>query len=185
MVLNWHKRFLIVAALLLALGGCSVSPAVDAVSWGVDGFSYLITGKSMTDHAMSAAAGKDCAMLRVVKGQKTCVPKDEDVAGDRLVFEFNESSMSRDESVAAVGGDPMSLSADMAQIAAPLGDSVQVETRPAAIAAVVSDSVPLNGLMGEETDRNGKPIFSALVKSKMPSHVDAPGRATRLWLPVE
>jgi hypothetical protein len=44
-------------------------------SYAADGVSYIGTGKSVTDHGISAAVGRDCALLRIIKGKSIC--KDE------------------------------------------------------------------------------------------------------------
>lgn len=181
-----HIRISLAAAMVVLLGGCSVSPTVDAVSWTVDGVSFLLTGKSMTDHAMSAAAGKDCAMTRVVKGDTACLPNDEDVAGDRLVFEFDAVAWGASPAAATGAGDPMSVHAAIADIAAPLGDSVSVDRRHDAVAAVVDDTIPLNAFVpqvGGGTEKDA--VFSARIKDKSSRLLVSPDRETRLWLPVK
>ncbi len=42
-----------------------------------DGVSYVATGKSTTDHAISAVAREDCALLRVVRNEAICDPDGE------------------------------------------------------------------------------------------------------------
>jgi hypothetical protein len=178
-----HIRISIAAALLFVLSGCTITPAVDAVSWTVDGVSYILTGKSMTDHALSAAAGKDCAMTRIVKGETACVPNDEDVAGDRLVFQFDTVTWGETQMAAIGAGDPLSIHAAIADIAEPLGDSVSVEQRSAAFAAVAADTVPMAAFVAAaETDKTA--VFSAQIKDKSSRLVASPDRDTRLWLPV-
>ena len=56
------------------LSGCIVAmpPAVQAASFALDGLSYAATGKSVTDHAISAMANKDCAMARALNGEDIC-----------------------------------------------------------------------------------------------------------------
>ncbi|NKB47890.1 MAG: hypothetical protein GKS02_00850 [Alphaproteobacteria bacterium] len=68
-----------VPALLLAplLTGCAVPPAVTVVSLVADGVSYAATGKSTTDHAISAVAGQDCALLRAAQSKNICDPDGE------------------------------------------------------------------------------------------------------------
>jgi hypothetical protein len=41
-------------------------------SYAADGVSYVGTGKSVTDHGISAAVGRDCALLRIIKGKAIC-----------------------------------------------------------------------------------------------------------------
>ena len=43
----------------------------------IDVVSYVATGKSPTDHAISAVVGEDCALLRVVKDEAICDPDGE------------------------------------------------------------------------------------------------------------
>ena len=66
-------------ALLLAplLAGCAVPPALTIVSLVADGVSYAATGKSTTDHAISAFAGEDCALMRAVQDEAICDPDGE------------------------------------------------------------------------------------------------------------
>lgn len=62
------------AGLGMSLSGCIVAlpPAIQLASLALDGFSYVSTGKSVTDHAISAVTAKDCAMLRGLKGDEIC-----------------------------------------------------------------------------------------------------------------
>ncbi len=48
------------------LGGCSLPASVSAVSWAIDGASYVTTKKSLTDHGLSLIAGQDCALHRFI-----------------------------------------------------------------------------------------------------------------------
>ncbi|HEV2550731.1 MAG TPA: SPOR domain-containing protein [Stellaceae bacterium] len=63
--------FLALAALLPA--GCALPPAVTLASLAADGVSYATTGKSVSDHGISAATGNDCALMRpVFTGKAMC-----------------------------------------------------------------------------------------------------------------
>ncbi|MDH3229884.1 MAG: hypothetical protein OEN55_08845 [Alphaproteobacteria bacterium] len=179
------KKFLIAAVFMGVLSGCSVSPAVDAASWTVDGISYLLTGKGTMDHAVSAAAGQDCAMMRVIKNQRICVPRDEDVAGDRLVFKFENPSAAGTAMDQVANGDPLRVDPAIADIVQPLGGTVLVQTRSTAIAAVAADAMPIRAMAaGQETD-GWTSVLSGLIKDKPAMPMTSPDRATRLWLPVE
>jgi len=61
--------WLVIPALL---AGCGLPPAVVIASYASDGVSYIATGKSVTDHGLSAAIGRDCALFRIVKGKPIC-----------------------------------------------------------------------------------------------------------------
>ena len=58
--------------LLTLLNGCSLPASVSAVSWAMDGASYLTTKKSLTDHGLSFLAGQDCALYRLITGLDVC-----------------------------------------------------------------------------------------------------------------
>jgi hypothetical protein len=59
----------------LLAAGCALPPALTIASFAADGISYIATGKSTTDHALSAIASEDCALLRAVQEQPICVAK--------------------------------------------------------------------------------------------------------------
>ena len=53
----------------LVLSGCVAPPMVTYASFALDGASFVATGKSVGDHALSAAVDEDCAILRAVTEQ--------------------------------------------------------------------------------------------------------------------
>lgn len=65
----------------ILLAGCALPPAITVASLAADGVSYLTTGKSTTDHAISAITQEDCALVRAVKEEAICVPQGSAVAG--------------------------------------------------------------------------------------------------------
>ncbi|MBT3767466.1 MAG: hypothetical protein HN578_17205 [Rhodospirillales bacterium] len=68
---------LVVASMLL--GGCGLPVGVTIASWAADGISYVATDKTLTEHGISAVAGKDCSVWRMFKGGQFCVEwKEED-----------------------------------------------------------------------------------------------------------
>ena len=64
------RRLLPLLLLALPAGGCAVPPALTIASLAADGASYAATGKSVTDHGISAATSHDCALLRPVIDNK-------------------------------------------------------------------------------------------------------------------
>ncbi len=61
--------------------GCApVPPAIMLASQAIDGISYLATGKSGSDHALSAALEEDCALFRVLMGDAVCRIREPDLA---------------------------------------------------------------------------------------------------------
>src|SRR5579863_3938157 len=69
------RRFLTPLVLVpLALGACALPPAIVIGSYAADGVSYLATGKTVTDHGLSAATGHDCAVLRsIISSKPLCI----------------------------------------------------------------------------------------------------------------
>ncbi len=178
------RIFVTAAALASILSGCSISPAVDVVSWTVDGFSYLLTGKGMIDHTMSAASKKDCSWTRAVKGNTYCVPNDDDVVGDRLVFAMDESRWSANNANFIESGDPLTVSAAVAELAQPLGGAVRTGNRSTAIASVMADDLEVRTAAQADAYIEDEGFFSGLIKRKTTSVLARPDRETRLWLPV-
>jgi len=72
----FSKALKLTAVLILTNGvsGCIVAlpPAVQAASFALDGLSFATTGKTVTDHALSAVAEQDCAMSRALNGEAIC-----------------------------------------------------------------------------------------------------------------
>lgn len=73
------------AAFLLVpmfLGGCALPLEYNLASYAIDGLSYLFSGKTATDHALSGVADRDCALLRAMDGDEICheyaMPDDRD-----------------------------------------------------------------------------------------------------------
>ena len=60
-------RHIWLLAACLGLGGCVAPPGVSYFSFAFDGVSLVATGKSVSDHALSAAVDKDCAMWRLLQ----------------------------------------------------------------------------------------------------------------------
>jgi len=50
------------------LSGC-VPPVVSVASYVADGGLYVATGKTMSDHGMTAATGHDCSIIRNFKAE--------------------------------------------------------------------------------------------------------------------
>lgn len=66
-------RLGIVAGSVLLLAGCAaIPPAVSVATWAIEGASLAFSGKSISDHAISAVTRKDCAMWRLLKGEPVC-----------------------------------------------------------------------------------------------------------------
>jgi len=70
-------RCAVVVLVSLGLGGCALPPPLSWASLALDGISLATTGKSTTDHMLSAIVGQDCVTLRVLQNQPLCGPAEE------------------------------------------------------------------------------------------------------------
>jgi hypothetical protein len=107
-------RIAVIVGAATLLAGCGVvPPMVSVISYAIDGVSLFATGKSVTDHALSAAAERDCALWRVFTTGEVCreyaltastVPVDLSPAPERT----NRAANGHD------GGDPVGAAAPVA-----------------------------------------------------------------------
>ncbi len=65
-------RYFFIALIGIGLSGCAIPIPLQIASWAASGLSYVTTGKSMSDHAVSAVASQDCAVHRIVLGLSMC-----------------------------------------------------------------------------------------------------------------
>ncbi len=65
------RRLLIIVCPLF-VGACALPLPLQIAVWATDGISYLMTSKSMSDHGLSAAVGRDCAIYRAVTEGAIC-----------------------------------------------------------------------------------------------------------------
>ncbi len=63
-------KFLCILVLPVVLAGCAAP--ITMASLALSGFSIAITGKTISDHAISAIAQEDCAMWRIVEQSPVC-----------------------------------------------------------------------------------------------------------------
>lgn len=62
----------VLVALPLLCGGCAVPIQWTILSTVADGASYASTGKTTSDHALSAATERDCSLMRVFDDEPVC-----------------------------------------------------------------------------------------------------------------
>ncbi|MEE9140970.1 MAG: hypothetical protein V3U18_09400 [Alphaproteobacteria bacterium] len=62
-------KVLSILVLPVLLAACD---PITIASLAASGLSYAFTGKSVSDHTVSAMAGRDCAMLRIIEGAPVC-----------------------------------------------------------------------------------------------------------------
>ena len=74
------KSWMVALPAALMLGGCGLPPAVVVASYALDGWSFMVSGKSVSDHAISFALKKDCSMFRVIAGKEICQEPNDDAS---------------------------------------------------------------------------------------------------------
>ncbi|MBK18017.1 MAG: hypothetical protein CMM52_04165 [Rhodospirillaceae bacterium] len=87
-------RILSIFSLLSFLAGCAVPSTLNLAGYAVEGATFLQTGKSVSDHAVSAVTGQDCRLIRgVTKG--TLCKKSEDALENQVTKENSKSGNDR------------------------------------------------------------------------------------------
>jgi len=125
-------RFLVLGAVALALSGCAaIPPAVSIASLALDGASWAVSGKTMSDHALSEVAGADCRLIGVLEDGRVCreAPTYEETrvatlqplpeSGTRLAA---ASAPGEGEGAPESTGDPMMLPPELAYLSDALAD---------------------------------------------------------------
>ncbi len=103
------------------LAGCGLPPAVAIMSSAADGFSFIATGKSFSDVALSAMTDKDCAVFRIITNNEICRETVSDerparaVASSGVVAEFAAVDESYD-SFYMVRHDDVALDTTVAEL---------------------------------------------------------------------
>ncbi len=65
-------RRILPLAVIIPLSGCALPPALVIASYAADGVLLMTSGKTSTDHLLSMAEKRDCAVWRVVKNEPVC-----------------------------------------------------------------------------------------------------------------
>lgn len=102
-------RFVLLGVPLLFLAGCVLPPAIAIGSYAADGLSYLITGKSVSDHALSEVVGEDCATWRMVKLENPCHEYEE---GEGSIFASRDNDADADGARDVAALDEADLNGD-------------------------------------------------------------------------
>lgn len=63
---------LVFFVLLFSLTACVAPPAITVASLAISGVSYLETGKTLPDHALSSFSARDCIVFRAARGERVC-----------------------------------------------------------------------------------------------------------------
>jgi hypothetical protein len=65
-------RIALLIGLVSCIAGCVLPPAFTIASLAADGFSLTTSGKTVTDHAISLLAHRDCRLWRLIQGKSIC-----------------------------------------------------------------------------------------------------------------
>ncbi len=69
------RTAIVLVAAALAVSGCALLPASVQVAWlALDGVSFVVSKKSVTDHGISMVVQQDCALWRGVTEGRICYP---------------------------------------------------------------------------------------------------------------
>lgn len=166
------KRIIAIAAVPLMLGGCLPLP-VTIASTAISGISYLTTGKSSTDHVISAAVEQDCALTRPIIGEAVCkdIDPNSSEASERVVVSAYPGD--RDD-----GGFPSMRDPNLRKGAMKLDELPQ---GPAQVAV----ALPFAGLIRQPIETPGlvaSEESAAPLPQGRPIKISAPARA---WTPPE
>ncbi len=93
---------LFIALFPLLIAGCAPPAVHQIASWVADGLLYVTTGKGTSDHVISIAMQKDCAMWRVISGMEIC---------------FDHAPAENDDIMVAMGEDGTLAQDDLGAIA--------------------------------------------------------------------
>jgi len=78
-----RMRHILVVVPALLLAGCGIPTAVNMAMYAFEGATVAMSGRSTTDHVISAAMKKDCVVFRIVLDKpvrRDNEPKDATVA---------------------------------------------------------------------------------------------------------
>jgi hypothetical protein len=67
------------------VSSCALPPVIAVASYATTGISYMASGKSPSDHALSALTDKDCAIHRVVMSKAVCREQGDPVDDDAVI----------------------------------------------------------------------------------------------------
>lgn len=164
----------------LFLGACFLPPVATVASTAIDGFSLLVSGKSMTSHALSFVTQRDCSLIRGVAAAdvtEVCRPGDEtrlalaDVPqGDRGAGGMPAPAMTTPE--------PPASSRLVAAADAPVPFILVTASTPAKPATLVVDAA----LLAPPPPPKPRPILLAALGDDLPS---APATASPGPMPAE
>ncbi|MDA0369446.1 MAG: SPOR domain-containing protein [Proteobacteria bacterium] len=157
---------LLFLALLLTLPACVAPPVITVASLALSGVSFVQTGKTLPDHALSSVSQRDCIMFRAARGEQICQISDLPLVATDVAF-VEEPSVIRSGPVAvAVIPDKAPAMAapvqpvDVAVLAPPAVPQVAVVAAAIASDAALFDEV---AFVAHETTPAIRPAGAAFI----------------------
>lgn len=175
------RRFVPLMAVTL-LGGCgAIPPALGLMSYAADGVSFLASGKTLSDHALSAVADQDCKLFRMAQNLEVCTawgtePKIAAARPMRFASDRDDPESWGDDTGAiqvALGPvpkmvdtvEPMALPAHLADVAKALPGVAKAETTPVLATALIAPPAPTIAPAVASAPQSNKLVMTALVPS--------------------
>ncbi|MEX2614534.1 MAG: hypothetical protein WD767_00390 [Alphaproteobacteria bacterium] len=156
-------RYLFVVLSGIGLSGCALPVSLQIASFAASGLSYMTTGKSMSDHAVSAMVSQDCAVHRIVLGLGMC---------EAYVDENNGIAVAQGEpateDTAAQDSATKHLRDSMVSLAERLDGDLQpasgpVASEPVAILLPAGNDEQASGARNDESSSALEPVDRVLV----------------------
>lgn len=134
--MGWNSKlkYVTLTVLCLGLNGCIFTP-YQIASWTVTGISYLFTGKGMSDHALSVAMKKDCAVHRIVVEGRVCLLDVKRNPDGLTAVALLRGDFENSKGIATVG-DPVTLPMQMGDLVGVLGGAAKRATELDALAVL-------------------------------------------------
>lgn len=175
------RRFVPLMAVTL-LGGCgAIPPALGLMSYAADGVSFLASGRTLSDHALSAVADQDCKLFRMAQNLEVCTdwgtePKIATARPMRFASDRDDPESWGDDTGAvqvALGpvpatveaGEPMALPAHLADVAKALPGVAKAETAPVLATALIAPAAPPAPSASAAVPQPSRLVMTALVPS--------------------
>ncbi len=193
-----RRAFFVVIPLFLA--GCGLPPLVTVASYALDGISFISTGKTVSDHALSAVAQKDCALFRLVKNELVCRKYRDGERGLLVAFadqwrqsvpDINSDVVDAEDGLETVvwaaaptagmpadeiaAADPMVVPGVLSDLMAGLEGVATVAPASQADAASFS---------GKSRSALFEPHVAASIAAEQPNRLDLPVQEASYWKPV-
>lgn len=114
-------KALLAAMTVLLLTGCAgIPPAVTIATTAIDGVSWLASGKTMTDHAISEVAGQDCRLIGIVEEGEVCKDRPDYEPAVVATLKPLPETGTRVAAHSSASGDPMVLPGRLEYLASAL-----------------------------------------------------------------